>query len=392
MSDTTAGERRARAEGSRPIIADRLDPAGPHGDEPAAATAGHTATYETPVPVGVATGIGSLPGTDIAEAVRLVLGDLPDFPHLPELPARGPGSDLIGRGAALLVDLPVELRVGRWQTTGRGGMDLRRALDFLERDLDALTELGSEHDGPIKIAAAGVWTLAASIEKQIGGALLRDPGAVADLTASLAEGLAAYAAQVQARLPHAQVVLQLDEPSLPAVLAGAVPTESGLARYRAVEDDDARARLGAIIDAVPVPVIVHCCAPDVPVALLNSAGAEAVALDLSLLDMDSPRSLDPLGEALESGLTLLAGTVDPTGPAVAAETPADPDEPPAAATWSGRAAADPILRLWDRLGLPRHRLPELVTVTPACGLAGTAPDRVRDLLAACREAAKRLHD
>ncbi len=43
-----------------------------------------------PWPPGCATGIGSLPGTDPAEAMRIVLGELPDLPHLVELPARGP--------------------------------------------------------------------------------------------------------------------------------------------------------------------------------------------------------------------------------------------------------------------------------------------------------------
>ena len=62
---------------------------------------------------GSATGIGSLPGIDIAEAVKTVFGELP-LPYLPELPARGPGADMIGRSAGLLVDLPItgfDLRV-----------------------------------------------------------------------------------------------------------------------------------------------------------------------------------------------------------------------------------------------------------------------------------------
>ena len=50
-----------------------------------------------------------MPGTDLAEAAAIVLGELPDFPHLPELPARGVGADMLGRTAALLVDLAVEV-------------------------------------------------------------------------------------------------------------------------------------------------------------------------------------------------------------------------------------------------------------------------------------------
>ncbi|WP_245734475.1 hypothetical protein [Nocardioides exalbidus] len=39
-----------------------------------------------------ATGVGSMPGTTdegYAEAVRVVLGELPDLPHVPEVPGAG---------------------------------------------------------------------------------------------------------------------------------------------------------------------------------------------------------------------------------------------------------------------------------------------------------------
>ena len=73
-----------------------------------------------------ATGVGSLPGTDVGEAAATVVGELPLLlPHLPELPARGVGADMIGRTAALLVDLAVEVvptaggsRPGLAATTG----------------------------------------------------------------------------------------------------------------------------------------------------------------------------------------------------------------------------------------------------------------------------------
>ena len=66
-----------------------------------------------PWPAASATGVGSRPGTDPRGAMAVVLGELPELPHLVELPNRGPGADLIGRTANLLVDLPV-------QTTERG--------------------------------------------------------------------------------------------------------------------------------------------------------------------------------------------------------------------------------------------------------------------------------
>ena len=50
----------------------------------------------------ISTGVGSMPGTDVLEAIATVTGEFPDLVHLPELPQRGPGADMIGRTAALL--------------------------------------------------------------------------------------------------------------------------------------------------------------------------------------------------------------------------------------------------------------------------------------------------
>ncbi|SCE76949.1 Cobalamin-independent synthase, Catalytic domain [Micromonospora coriariae] len=325
-----------------------------------------------PWPAGAATGIGSLPGTDIAEAQRVVLGELPALPHLPELPARGPGADLIGRTAGLLVELPVELYTGRWRVAPRPGRDLRRARDLMERDLDQLAEQAEEYAGPIKVQAGGPLTLAASLELPIGGRLLRDPGAVRDLTGSLTEGLRAHVAAVARRLPRASVLLQLDEPSLPTVLAGRVPTESGLGAYRAVESADAAALLRTVVEGVGVPTVVHCCAPDVPLELIRSTGAAGVALDLGLLT-----ELDPLGEAIDAGLGLLAGAVPTRAPSTG--------QAPTSAQ-----VADRVRQLWDRLGFPRRQLAQQVVVTPACGLAGASPEYARVVLAACRDAGRRL--
>ena len=324
-----------------------------------------------PWAAGSATGVGSLPGTDIAEAQRVVFGELPELPHLAELPARGPGADIIGRSAGFLVELPVQLYAGRWQVAPRPGRDHRRTADLLERDLDQLTEQGERYTGPLKVQSAGPWTLAASIDRPIGGSLLRDAGAVRDLTDSLAEGLKRHIDDVRKRLPRAEVLLQLDEPSLPAVLAGHVPTESGLSAYRAVPSPDAAKALRVVAEAVGVPVIAHCCAPDVPLQAFRDAGAAAVALDLSLV-----KDLDPLGEAIEAGLGLFAG--------------AAPTTPPAAGRIDGKMVANRVATLWKRLAFPASQLPRQVVITPACGLAGASPAYARAALTACREAARRL--
>lgn len=325
---------------------------------------------EFPWSPGTATGIGSLPGTDIAEAVRTVYGELPDLPYLPELPARGPGADMVGRTAGMLVDLPVELYVARWRVASHVGRDLRRTRDLLERDVDEFGVVGVDFTGPVKVQATGPWTLAASLDLSIGGPMLRDPGAVRDLVASLAEGLAAHVRAVASRLPHARILVQLDEPSLPAVLVGRIPTESGYGTLRAVEVSVARTALAAVVDAVGVPVVVHCCASDAPVGLFREAGATGVALDLDLVT-----DIDGLGEVLDAGLGLFAGV-------------GGSDEPEAV----GAAAAGRIRDLWRKIGFSVNDLAAQVVVTPACGLAGSTPERARDAMAMCRQAARRLSD
>ena len=86
--------------------------------------------------------------------------------------------------------------------------------------------------------------MAATIElaRSSLNAALADPGALADLTTSLAEGVRGHVDEVRKRVPGAQVVLQLDEPALPAVAGGDVPTASGLYRRPPVEEDVLRGR------------------------------------------------------------------------------------------------------------------------------------------------------
>src|SRR5215472_376769 len=123
-----------------------------------------------------------MPGTDIAEAIAVVLGEVPELAYLPELPARGPGADMIGRTACLLVDLPVQTTVRGWQLAARAGRDLLRARDLMSADLDAIEAAAQGYAGCFKIQVCGPWTLAAWLELHSSAEpALADPGAVADL-------------------------------------------------------------------------------------------------------------------------------------------------------------------------------------------------------------------
>src|SRR5215472_12932962 len=241
-----------------------------------------------------------MPGTDPMEACRVVLGELPDLPYLPELPDRGVGADMIGRAAALLVDMPVQATTSGWKLADRAGRDAQRAAGFLSQDLDTLEEIADGYRGPLKIAVCGPWTLAATLELSHSvNPALADPGAVADLTASLAEGLAGHAADVRKRVPGASLIVQLDEPALPAALAGRVPTASGLNVVPAVDQAVVSQRLATVLSAPSAFTVVHCCGRPAPFPEIKRAGASAVSFDLSYL----PNSdIDQVAELAEDGI------------------------------------------------------------------------------------------
>ncbi|WP_206330544.1 methionine synthase [Modestobacter sp. KNN46-3] len=318
---------------------------------------------------GPATGVGSLPGTDPVEAMRLVVGELPDLPHLPELPGRGAGSDLIGRAAALLVDLYVDLTPAGWRLVARPGADLRRAREALARDLDALYEVAERYVGPLKIQVTGPWTLAAGLERSRGDRAVVDAGARRDLAQSLAEGIGAHVAAVSARVPGASVLVQLDEPSVPAVLQGGLPTVSGFGKLSAIESNVVEEQLAGLVRQVSAPVVVHCCVQRAPLDLFRAAGAQGLSFDLGLV-----QDLDAVGTAIEAGTHLLVGVVPGTD--------TDLGRP--------KATASRVQAWWRELGFPAEELAGAVTLTPSCGLAGASQGYARTAMAHVREAAKYL--
>lgn len=324
------------------------------------------------LPAATATGIGSLPGTAALEAAALSLQMLPQLAYLPELPARGPGADMVGRSFAVLTELYASLAPSGWRFAEHPGKDSRRAASYLGEDLDAVEERGQGYSGAFKIAVAGPWTIAASVELRHGDKALSDPGACRDIAASLADGLRTLVAEVRKRLPDAAtVVVQLDEPALPATLRGSVPTASGFGKLAAIEENVVESALASVVRelaALGAPVVVHCCARGTPLALLHRAGVSGVALDMSLGVAE-----EPAGEFFESGGVLFAGVLpalDATLPTVA-------------------QALDPVATLWRNLGLPARTLATVVP-TPVCGMAGASPMHAKAATTRSTEVADRL--
>jgi len=329
-----------------------------------------------------------MPGTNPAEAMRVVAGELPDFPYLPELPNRGPGADLTGRTAALLVEIPVEVTPRGWRLAEHPGRDLARAKTMLSSDLDVMEEVLDGFRGSLKVQLCGPWTLAATLELQRTlNVAIADPGAVADLTASLAEGAAVHVAEVAKRVPGARIVVQLDEPALAAVAGGEVPTASGLSRLRPVEAETLRERLAQVIASTGKYTVVHSCSTAVPFGLIRTAGADALSFDLSQLRRGEE---DAVAEAAEAGLGLLTGVMPAVPAPDAGTTGPTGTVAPGDGSAEARQAAERVIRLWRRLGLPLDTCPAQAVITPACGLAGASPVQARAALTRCREAGSML--
>lgn len=338
-----------------------------------------------------ATGVGSWPGTDPFAAAEVIIGELETLPYLPELPARGIGADVIGRCAAVLVDIELDTSTTGYRLTARPGSVRRRARDLLARDLDAFEELwetsgrrSSAADTVFKLQFAGPWTLAARVEVTGGHRAITDRGAVDDIAASLAEGIAEQCAQVRKRF-NVTPIVQLDEPSLPAVLAGSLGAVSILDSVAPIRRPRAIEILDAVIERVGHPVVLYCsprvgagsstdAAHPVPYGLLAETAAEALGFDATSL---SARDLDGVAEALDRGRRLVLGVV----PAVTPER-----------TTGWRSVVRPALDLVDRAGFPRSVLRTGVDIAPTGGLAEASDSWARRATALSVEAARALAD
>jgi cobalamin-independent methionine synthase catalytic subunit len=322
----------------------------------------------------LATGVGSWPGDDTrdyAEAVRVVLGEA-DLPYLPELPGRGAAAGMVGRTLAMVGDLGFDLQPAGWRLTDTSGVDHRRARSLLAQDLDHLEEQAQDVRGTFKIQVAGPWTLAAAVEKPRGDKVLSDHGARRELAQALAEGVATHLADVRRRVAAARVVVQVDEPGLPAVLSGAVPTASGFGKHRVVHPPEASQALEWVLEMAGQEPWVHSCAPGVPWALIRGAGARGLSGDLALL---GPDDLDVFAEAFEAGERVALGVVPST----------EPSTPP-----TEKALTEHVVRTLDLLGLDPDAVSEHLVVTPSCGLAGATPAWARRATDLCRAVAREL--
>ena len=338
------------------------------------ATVGPAPDSVLPEPAA-ASGVGSLPGTTPRDAANLVFSET-DLPYVPELPNRGPGAEIIGRTMALLSQVDpafsVTTTTSGWRITDRPGRDVRRALSWWGEDLDAVEEFASGYVGPVKLQLAGPLTLAANVELVSGEKVLRDAGARRDIASALEVAAVGVVADLRRRVPNAHVVVQFDEPSLPAVLAGVVKSASGLTTLSAVEPQEIELLLEGLVAALHgnnAAAAVHSCAPRPPLDLWRTCGFDLVSFDATLL---GESDYDHLGAAIDAGQRLLLGAVRADGSATA------------------DSAIELITHLQRQLSFDDATWLPSIGVSPTCGLASLKPDQARGAIAVTRAVARSL--
>ena len=254
------------------------------------------------------TGVGAWPGTEVHEVAVTIRDVCVGLPHLAELPERGPGAEMYGRTMALVSavsnDFAVETVPTGWRLTDGRGKDMRRADSFMSNDLDEIEQVYEGYEGDFKIQIVGPWTLAASIEMHSGEMILRDPGAVRDLTQALCHTITRHVADVQRRIPGARLIVQFDEPLLRDVLRGSIKTQSGFSAYREIEPAVLGAALKQVSEAHNEKSIVHSCADEIPFDLIRQAGISAISYDVALV---GDQATDYLGEQIEAGGFVILG-------------------------------------------------------------------------------------
>ncbi|MFE7631089.1 hypothetical protein [Kocuria sp. NPDC057446] len=319
------------------------------------------------VPGVVGTALGAMPGTDVVESVTLLRGELgaPHISFLPLLPARGPAADPVARTAAVLDELYADQQPHGLRVSGVPGKDSRSARALLAADVNVLADvIGAESgpdDAPVKTQLLGPLTLAARLHLHAGERALKDHGARRDIADSLASGVREHIRAVRAAAPGRDVLVQLDEPELARVLAGALPTMSGYRTLRAVPGAEARRSLGAVVEAcraAGAAGVALRLPPGVEPRLAREAGADAVQVPAPTGPV---QDWEPLAGLVEDGVQLWLGLVPLTG---------GPPRTVAADVWS----------VWRDLGLTAAAL-DLVRIAPREELDALGPAALRDVLA-----------
>lgn len=184
-------------------------------------------------------GLGVVPERSSVEAAHVIAGECPEAPYIPLLPSRGPGADSIGRTGAIISQIGSEFSIQTvptgWRLTSISGRDISRAQGFLSADLDAMEEQFHDSSAPLTASITGPITWAASVEDSRGEKLIRDHGALREVSSALSHAIPEMVQQLNRRFPTMDVFIQIDEPLAMSASIGAISTASTLHTYVALD-------------------------------------------------------------------------------------------------------------------------------------------------------------
>jgi hypothetical protein len=319
------------------------------------------------LPVGVATGIGSLPHFDPGEAVEFVLRHSPRLPFAPSLPARSRREGMIPQAASGIAGVDVQpdgsLVIDDRSLDPEAPIDPETFAGDAYTGLRAFLTVVADREGPIKVSMTGPVTL---------GIALHAAGISAPLAFRVAAEASASRARamldlVRRRVPSREVVMFVDEPSLACVGDDSFP----------VTPTDAIDLVSGTLAAIEPRAVtgLHCCgSADWRNAL--QAGPQLLSLPV---DAGVEGAAGPLADFVERGGWLAWGAV--------------PTDRPIGST---------IDRSWRRLsvlwcdlvgaGCDPVRLRTQAMITPACGLARHGVTQAEQVMGFTTRLAERLHD
>ena len=331
------------------------------------------------------TGTGPWPGTDALEAQSVVVGDLVDTPvggrgaavHRAAgraRPVERPGRAR-GRAARRAADRARRRTAGSWRTTPAATWAGRRRTCARTSTRSRWPRTGTRARSSCR--CSGPMTLAASLYLSRGDRVLSDAGAVRELAASLAAGIAEHLAALRRCRARRRPIVLLHEPLLAQVMAGVLPSFSGYSALRSVPGPVAaappRGRRGGRAAAGASSVVVHGGTAWSSLGAIRASGADGFALAVAALD---ERSWERVAEVVEGGLAFW-----PELPPQASSQCAGPDV---------AGQADLLLRPWRSVGLPAGRLRDVVLLAGDATGVGSSRRRPRRAgRARARRAARR---
>ncbi|MFJ2621470.1 hypothetical protein [Glutamicibacter sp. NPDC087344] len=315
------------------------------------------------------------PGTDPLEIHRVIRGELgePNLAVFPQLPDRGVGADTLGRSATMVADLGFDLQPHGWRIGVPDGIDARRARSLLRSDENLLADvLGAEKEtsSRLKLSVFGPWSLVAGLHLANGEKVLSDHGARRDVIEAYAYGVREHLNRISRATGISEFTVQLDEPALPAVLDGLVPTASGYRTLRSIARNEVRSSYADFLAILsdgekPSPLRVAVNLPTADdswierVDLLHHAGVDAWLIDPAFL---GHRQWERIAGLVETGSQIFLQVLQPGGRAPGVVQ-----------------GVKTILRPWQQLGLPLSSLSAL-TLMPAGNFASSSAIEVTTCL------------